>query len=293
MPGGYQTVDTRNRVAYDVTTPAGSSSLPTNVMVDFDDGSCQQEEPVDVTELAELDPNLYPVDDDGQPIRYVWACEDCEWDIELWRRSAPDNHRRMPFRCKSWRHGGQCRMMRAQQDFARILAGLDKFDYWLHAGFTFYQPPGVEATRLYRNAGQCWSLLRKRITYDFGQIKYVQVWEAHQSGMPHVHLAISSVRLYESAIDSPEANFQRLLMLQAHECGFGRIGWISRIDSKDRMSEYLSKLAKELTGSAAKTQVPINAPRGFRRLRSSRYLLPPVIHDPDVSGFLHFWHLPT
>lgn len=40
------------------------------------------------------------------------------------------------------------------------------------------------------------------------------------------------------------------------------------------MAGYLVKLARELTGSARKDQVPVDAPSHFRRLRASRGLLP-------------------
>jgi hypothetical protein len=62
---------------------------------------------------------------------------------------------------------------------------------------------------------------------------------------------------------------------------------------QDAMCGYLVKTAKELIGAAGKNQIPINAPRHFRRLRASRGLLPPVHRNPDITGMMVFAELPS
>ena len=59
------------------------------------------------------------------------------------------------------------------------------------------------------------------------------------------------------------------------------------------MAGYLTKLARELTGAGVKSQVPVNAPRHFRRIRASAKLLPPRKKNPDITGILHKMPLPS
>jgi hypothetical protein len=52
------------------------------------------------------------------------------------------------------------------------------------------------------------------------------------------------------------------------------------------MAGYLVKLTRELTGAGPKNQIPVNAPRHFRRLRASKGLLPPRKKNDHVTGAL-------
>lgn len=133
-----------------------------------------------------------------------------------------------------------------------------------------------------------WSKLRKRLTRHFGDIKYIQTWEVHKSGYPHVHIAISNVKIYLECEKDAIRNFHRLMMEDAVACGFGRIGWLEPIRDEVAMAGYLGKLARELTGEKGNYQVPVDAPSRFRRLRASVRLLPPPIKNPDMTGCLLF-----
>ena len=69
----------------------------------------------------------------------------------------------------------------------------------------------------------------------------------------------------------------------AVECGFGFIFWIERVRNKGELTNYFLKIATEL-GKAS--QIPVNAPKNFRRVRASQKLLPPVEHLSDKIGYV-------
>jgi hypothetical protein len=157
-------------------------------------------------------------------------------------------------------------------------------------------------------------------------VEYIQTWEAHRDGTPHVNIVLGGEALLDHVDamgDGPERRHPGLgrpvrvprwrtwWLGQAQECGFGRIGWVERLwsrgddgrDPRDGLASYMVKLAHGLgccTGSTGSTggdgaarelvyhgpkdQTPTAAPRGFRRLRSSRGLLPPRFRGGDWTG---------
>jgi hypothetical protein len=219
---------------------------------------------------------------------YVSACECGAWHLEVWKKLEPHARRRVPFRCRSWRHAGSCRLWKGAQDFVRIRDGMAKLDHWSHLVLTFARPANISPTMLFRAGLSRWAKLRKRLTRTFGDIKYIQTWEVHRSGFPHIHLAISNVSLSEMSCNTPKQNWKVLVEPLAVACDFGQIGWLERLRSREAFAGYLTKLARELTGAGKTYQVPTNAPRHFRRLRASQGVLPPVLRDPDITGVLHF-----
>lgn len=71
-------------------------------------------------------------------------------------------------------------------------------------------------------------------------------------------------------------------------CG---LGWRSTAEvpaAKDAVNGYLTKLAAEADQThgelAKRTQLPLRAPKGFRRLRSGRHFLPPRRKRGDCTG---------
>jgi hypothetical protein len=219
-------------------------------------------------------PPLDPLDDGTDERRqgglsYVAACHCQAWSLKIWPKDDPRRITKIAFKCRSWRHEGECRLWKGAQDFARIKEGMEKFDYWSHVTLTFYQPPGADRIKLYREGVTKWAKLRKRLGREYGKFRYIQTWERHESGFPHVHLAVSNTKLFERAIGDPKHAFEQYLMLPAVECGFGQVGWLQQIYGRDGMAGYLTKLARELTGSGKDYQIPDNAPPRFRRLRAS------------------------
>ena len=75
----------------------------------------------------------------------------------------------------------------------------------------------------------------------------------------------------------------RWLEPNARACGFGMRTWLEPVRDEGAMAAYTVKLAGEM-GKAC--QVPLNAPRHYRRLRASHGLLPPRPKNPDITGRL-------
>jgi hypothetical protein len=128
--------------------------------------------------------------------------------------------------------------------------------------------------------------MRKRLVREFGDIKYIQTWERHKSGWPHVHLAISNVGIYKMCDNDKIINFERLMQAHATGSGFGPRGSCEPIRTAVQMAGYMTRKARELTGGGKEYQIPTNAPPHFRRLRASLGLLPPVLKNDEYTGEL-------
>jgi hypothetical protein len=222
-------------------------------------------------------------------MKYIDACACEAWHLQVWPVLDPENTTAIPFRCRSWRHEGHCRRWKGAQDFARIKEGMGTLNHWCHLCLTYDPKRWKIPKQLYKLAIGHWSILRKRLTREFKELKYIQTWEQQASGYPHVHIAISSVEIYKKCNFDDIWNFQTLIKDHAVSSGFGKIGTLQVLNSKIAMAGYLVKLAKELVGGGPKDyQIPINAPAHFRRLRASVRLLPPPIKNPDITGTLRF-----
>lgn len=137
--------------------------------------------------------------------------------------------------------------------------------------------------RAYRGMLHSWAQLRKRFVRQWGKIEYVCVAERHQDGWPHVNLLIRNERLAAACADGGWKRVRsRWLEPAAKACGFGFRTWIEPQRS-EAIATYLVKLAGEM---GKQSQVPLDAPRHFRRLRGSRGFLPPKPKDPDLTGRL-------
>ena len=131
-----------------------------------------------------------------------------------------------------------------------------------------------------------WAKLRKRLTRQFGPLLYIQTWEAHRSGYPHVNLCVSNASFHAAAGREGRFDNPRFLLKQVKESGFGWKCYAEPIRDAQRMAGYLTKLGLELAGAAQKNQVPVRAPPHFRRIRSSRGLLPKRFKDLERTGSL-------
>jgi hypothetical protein len=225
-------------------------------------------------------------------MRYCEACERQQWHIEVWKISDPSKRMLIPFHCRSWRHEGECRLWKGAQDFVRCRDAMAEHDSWNHVCLTFAQAGKKLEDSVFRGGLSCWAKLRKRLTREYGKILYIQTWEVHRSGWPHVHLALSNKLIHSSYNEHPKTTFNNLMQDHAVESGFGKQGWCEPLRDKTAMAGYLGKLCRELTGRGKAYQIPIQAPKNFRRLRSSRALLPPCLKDPDLTGILRKYPLP-
>jgi hypothetical protein len=153
---------------------------------------------------------------------------------------------------------------------------------------TFDQSRWKNEWAAYRGAIHCWARLRKRLTRAFGPIGYIQTWERNvNSPFPHVNIVVNNAAIARlCAGDGGKKFHSRWLTPNAVRCGFGKVTYAQGMKSADAMAGYVAKLAKELTGAGEKNQVPVNAPRHFRRIRASRGMLPPVHKTGDWTGEL-------
>lgn len=206
------------------------------------------------------------------------------------------------FKCRSWRHEGECRQWKGAQDFTRIREALASRSAWLYLvnGFDQGELPDLETG--YRDGGRRWNRLRSALHRRWGKIEYVQTWEQHKTGYPHLNTAIYNKRMLDYCtvegcdhvkrvgrsvrLCDGYAQLRREYRELAERAGFGRVLWLEPVRDQERMAGYLVKLAREITGAAQKDQTPTRAPRHFRRLRASRGLLPKVHKNEAITGEL-------
>jgi len=210
----------------------------------------------------------------------------------VWKKSDPSKRCKIPFRCRSWRHEGECRLWKGAQDFVRCREAIEQHENWSHICLTFEQFDRKLDDAVFRKTLRCWSKLRKRLTRQYGKLLYIQTWEIHRSGWPHCHIAASNQSIHANYYHHPKTTFNHLIRKHARASGFGGQGWCEPIRDQEAMAGYLAKLCRELTGTGKAYQIPINAPKNFRRLRASVRLLPPCLRDEDLTGILHLFPLP-
>lgn len=218
--------------------------------------------------------------------RSVQACSCGEWHLHVWNPEDPElTSLHVPWTCRSWRHEGDCRLWKGAQDFARVAAALNRRPDWTYIVLTFPQNDWPEKWKLYRAGVDLWAKLRKRFVRQWGKMEYIQTWEAHASGGPHVNVVIGNEDFFWRSTENWRAVRRTWLRPAAMECGFGKVCWLKSMYSPQGLAGYLTKLSRELTGALNKSQVPVNAPHHFRRIRASQGTLPPVIHS-DFTGRL-------
>jgi hypothetical protein len=157
---------------------------------------------------------------------------------------------------------------------------------WVYLVLTYAGDARKFQRQTFKNGVDHWYSLRKRIERDFGKCRYIQTWEIQADGTPHLNVLIQCKRLFLALSDAHRQIKQGWLAPAAVASGFGHICYCQAVKCKRDATRYLTKTARELTGAGEKCQVPINAPRHFRRIRASRGLLPPRKKDPDVTGRL-------
>lgn len=225
---------------------------------------------------------------------YITQCENDGWWLETWKRANPTDTNVCPYRCRSWRHDGDCRHHRNSQDWARIMEVLPLFPCWTHIVLTYDQHSTRNIYHTYKAGFLLWSVLRKRIVRRYGELVYIQMWERHKDGVPHCHMALCNRYLFENCHYNKghhekaygHWNFEEHLGEMAVACGFGERGWLEPIRHSEKMASYLVKLADEMSDGSEKDQAPTNAPKGFRRFRASVGLLSPILQDPSITGRL-------
>lgn len=244
--------------------------------------------------------------------RYVYACREKRWHVKTWAWDPTTGEivqeRTHPFRCRSWRHEGDCRRWRAAQNFSRVNTALLHFPArdclflvltldrgaWERQGKTRYDA--------FRELRERWRSLAKALQRRWGGYEYVSTVEVHRSGWPHLNVLLVSRWLArearhrregEGAVKSGPAH--DWLREHAIACGFGQQCSIERAGSRRALAGYVVKVAGSVEAAHAgaqvgevvkMSQVPEGAPPHFRRLRSSiRFLPKPYVYE-NVSGKL-------
>lgn len=217
--------------------------------------------------------------------RYIHACHAEKWSLELWPKDRPDQIRRLPARCMSWRHDGPCAEAKAKQDYARIAEALDGEDRatvvyavftldpsaWSAAGWT---GPATERIAgalenqramdaAYKELVVRWRELIRRIRQEYGAVEYVATVEAHRSGWPHLNVILVSdilaraVRMEDSCLDGWARKARgrevarNVFWGMLEQSGFGPMAFAEVAspltgDGKDRLAAYISKLSNSV-----------------------------------------------
>lgn len=219
-------------------------------------------------------------------MRYVEACRHNSWHLMLTEECIEDAYA-VPYRCRSWRHEGDCCQWRGAQDFMRVSEGIRRFDSWVYVVLTFKQSEWWDWKEQYKLSYPMWSAMRCRITRRFGKFHYIQTWERHRKGGLHVNILISNESIFERCFFGSDEWVQLFLRPAAVDIGFGERCWCERMrdNTQSGMAGYLTKLSRELVGANEKGQIPYDAPPHFRRLRASRGVLPPP-HKSNLAGWL-------
>lgn len=217
----------------------------------------------------------------------VLACQAGAWHLAVWHPANPlTTFKRIPFRCRSWRHAGDCRQWKGAQDFVRVFEAIKARKWWTYAVLTFAQRDWASEWKQAKAGVLLWSKLRKRIVRAYGPMAYIQTWERHRKRGLHVNLAMASRPIFQEVAELQYAHKWRWLIDACTDCGFGRICWAEPLRGDDgTLAGYLTKLSRELTGADPKNQVPTQAPPHFRRIRASRGCLPPC-YKSEFTGRL-------
>lgn len=239
--------------------------------------------------------------------KYARACADGEWFVVTWNKKELAKRgvamlRTTPYKCRSWRHSGECRRWRAAQNFSRLKATLDTIPRENMAFLVLTVDPKDYEDRwdAFSWLYVCWEKLRKRLQRWLGKDwKYVGTVETHRSGWPHLQVLLVGAP-WRACRGSGWRSVRRELRPRAMDCGFGKVVWLEPVRSRDAVAGYCVKLAGELDGVhdggeslkhvaeiAKYSQVPTNAPPNFRRLRASqKFLESPHVSNGERAGVL-------
>lgn len=237
-----------------------------------------------------------------------------DWWIYTWDKAQPANVTRIPYSCNSWRCP-HCRRHEGAITFARIRAAFEHIEDFdpsrvffgvltidrngYHSGESWGEDPLLA----YRAISPMLRKLLKRVNrrckkngWEPVGSRWAATVEAHKTGWPHLQLMMYVPKEWseelrewdEEKLQLPRG--ERTLLPIEHWCsgwfgdaacevGWGRRGTVEIARSLDAVSGYLTKTAGKhdaAVGEVAKlTQLPLNAPVRFRRVRAGKGFLPP------------------
>lgn len=272
-----------------------------------------------VATLPEAPPIPAPPRLRGSVPGYVRACHGRKWHLRVWKKGGrPGDYIRAPYFCRSWRHPGKCAATRSGEDFGRIFAALGPYpaEHVVFAVLTVKPTEWKDEAAAYEGLRDCWRSFAKAVRREWGEMVYVSTVEKTRRGWPHLNVIMVSPGLGESLEEMPAFVLQ-WFKDHADACGFGNQVFLERARTKQQVAGYVVKLADmavaaeaaegeeapdldavrkagEHTARSGKTvgevvklsQLPRNAPKGFRRLRASPRFLPPPPKNEEWTGEL-------
>ncbi len=207
----------------------------------------------------------------------------------------------------------------SQRDYARLIAALKPHpvEHVLFAVLTYGRNAPNTLDAQYRELMTRWAALEQFLRRGLrregfpgvGKFQYAAYVESHASGRPHVNVVIVSPGLAAWLRAHPQSASDRDVRAShrgkraprwfrtlARYAKFGHQVSLHHATSHQDAASYVTKFDKGaalthpgLGGEVTKlSQLPVLAPRRFRRTRASRKFLPPpnflVEKDPDITG---------
>jgi hypothetical protein len=209
--------------------------------------------------------------------RYVAACDLDAWHLELIRKDSGEMNW-VPFRCRSWRHVGDCAKARAADDARRIREGVTTYGQpmaYLVLTFDSKRHEGG-AREAYLILVSCWAKLYKRLTRRWSRAPYCLLVEEHRNEWPHVN-ALLGGHVGAEVAAGRWRQVRREIAADVEACGFGQRLWVDARAATAALPQYIAKYCTKAD------QAPLHAPRKFRRLRASRGFL----GKPRLKGDLY------
>ncbi|MDE0916577.1 MAG: hypothetical protein OSB57_15500 [Planctomycetota bacterium] len=152
---------------------------------------------------------------------------------------------------------------------------------------------GVEAA--YKLWGRNWMKAKRAISYQLEKrgleplgSEWVQVIEQHKNGRPHANVLIHHPQLAAIVREQLAENERNpgshrrdamggWLLEVFVKFGFGRISSADIARDKGELANYLAKTAGTVKEVGKLCQLPMAAPKGFRRVRSGKGFLPALL----------------
>lgn len=160
-------------------------------------------------------------------------------------------------------------------------------DEWVYIVLTFARESFESVFEAYRGLYHCWDKLRSRFIRKWDRLEYISLAEQHRDGFPHLNVLVCNKALWKACSEEGWREVRKWLELNAVECGFGFRTWVEQVRSDEAIAGYFVKLCSEVVSKPKELdQTPTEAPPHFRRLRTSRGLLPKVYHNKGLTGKL-------
>jgi hypothetical protein len=158
---------------------------------------------------------------------------------------------------------------------------------YIFAVLTF-DPKKIGKKNAYKSISKFSNALIKKIERAYGKIIGVQAVEQHRNGYPHVNFVFKFQDIHGIDKEFVNSFLKRFLTPEAVKCGFGRMISADLVieGEMDKVLSYVSKTGLSIiSGETNKdSQVPMEAPKGFRRLRSIRNFLKEAKRESEYTG---------